>query len=55
VRDADAMYAEAEDILCRYDAYEFTDAEAVAQLCRVMPCCTPEGVRHLLRPRADRG
>lgn len=46
-----AQFAEVDSILARYDAYEFTEAEAVAQLCRVMPSCIPDGARSLLRPR----
>jgi hypothetical protein len=44
-----------EEILLRYDAYEFGADDAIAELRKVMPRCTEDGAWSLLRPRGLRG
>jgi hypothetical protein len=47
----EASLREIEEIKRRYLAREFTEAEAVAQICRALPGCIPDGARSLLPPR----
>lgn len=43
-----------EEILLRFDHYEFDADDAVAELRKVMPGCTEAGARSMLRPRLPR-
>lgn len=47
----EAQSREVERIKHRYLAQEFSEAEAVAQICRALPGCIPDGARSLLPPR----
>lgn len=43
-----------EEILLRFDHYEFDADEAVAELRKILPGCTEAGARSMLRPRLPR-
>lgn len=43
-----------EEILLRFDHYEFDADDAVTELRKVIPGCTDAGARSMLRPRLPR-